>query len=256
MDGLVLLVAGVVGIGFLHGVLPDHGWPIAAAYALDRPNRWLAATVAGLIIGVGHLASSIALVLVFFWLQGTYDLVGSDLLRYASGSLLILLGVYEYVSDHDHGHGEHSHDHDHGHGDHDHEHDDHGHSHDNDDEHGHGHGHDHAHETDGGYVARVRDAVTTDERSLWNLGVVALALGVAHEEPIQIIAICGPTEYCLELMFIYSVAVIIAILVPTLLLVAGYERHREKVERLEPHLSTITAGVLVAMGLAFIFGVV
>lgn len=223
MEGFWLLAAMVVGIGFLHGVLPDHGWPIAAAYALEKPNRWLSGVAAGLIIGVGHLASSIALVLVFFWLQGTYDLVGSNALRYGSGTILILLGVYEYASDH-----------------------------------GHDHEHDHTADasTDGGRFERLKSGAMTSERSLWNLGLVALALGIAHEEPIQIIAICAGTPFCLELMLIYSVAVIIAILIPTLLLIAGYERHRERVERFEPHLSTITAVVLIAMGLAFITGLV
>jgi hypothetical protein len=51
------LVAGVIAIGFIHGVLPDHGWPIAATYALNRPRKWVSGTIAGLILGMGHLFS-------------------------------------------------------------------------------------------------------------------------------------------------------------------------------------------------------
>lgn len=87
------------------------------------------------------------------------------------------------------------------------------------------------------------------------LGTTALLLGFAHEEPIQILAICAGTVYCLELMLVYSLVVIIAILVPTLLLIAGYERHRETVERYTPYLPLLTATVLVGMGVAFITGV-
>jgi len=93
------------------------------------------------------------------------------------------------------------------------------------------------------------------EQGLRTLGVTALVLGFAHEEPIQILAICAGTEFCLELMLVYSLAVIVAILTPTLLLIAGYRSHRERVERYTPYLPTVTAAVLVAVGLAFIFGI-
>ena len=85
--------------------------------------------------------------------------------------------------------------------------------------------------------------------------MTALVLGFAHEEPIQILAICAGTAYCLELMLVYSLAVIVAILVPTLLLIAGYERNRERIERFTPHLPTITAAVLIVVGLGFVVGV-
>lgn len=210
MQEVAGLVAGVVGLGVLHGVLPDHGWPIAAAYALEQSNRWLYGIAAGLILGIGHLFSSIALVGAFFWLDSFADLAGSGWLTTVAGVVLISLGIYEYVGDgHDHA----------------------------------DHGHDHG-------------LLDTEGRTLWNIGLVALVLGFAHEEPIQIIAICAGTPYCLELMLVYSLAVIGAILAPTLLLIAGYERHRGTVERYTPHLSTVTAAVLVLMGLAFILGLV
>ena len=57
-------------------------------------------------------------------------------------------------------------------------------------------------------------------------------------------------------MVIYSLAVIVAIIAPTLLLIAGYERHRERIERYTPYLPAITATALIGMGLAFILGLV
>jgi len=255
---LVWLVAGVVGLGFLHGVLPDHGWPIAAMYALDRTNRYLYGFAAGLILGIGHLTSSIALVLAFFWLSSFTDIAESNLLGVAAGSVLVLLGLYEYRYGGHHHHDRE--DHDHGPEPHDHT-----------DDHGHGEGHDHDHrdpEAGGdGPLARVRAVIPgfgghdhhhgdeAETGSLWSIGAIALVLGFAHEEPIQIIAICAGSAYCLELMVVYSLAVIVAILVPTLLLIAGYERHRETVERYTPYLSTVTAAVLVLMGTAFVVGI-
>ena len=287
MEGQFGLFAAAFGLGLLHGVLPDHGWPIAAAYAIDRTNRWASGIAAGLIIGIGHLASSIALVLIFFWASGHYDLVGSPLLGYVSGTLLVLLGVREYFyggHHHDHSHGEEVHfGHDNcardGHEERD-GHDEHN-ERERSDDHanpadrrgviprlrtaiptfGYGDHHDHGDHERGGHDHGDHDhnghdhGADVEERSLRSLAVVAIALGIAHEEPIQIIAICAGTVFCLEAMIVYSLAVIVAILVPTLLLIAGYERHRETVERYTPHLSTLTAGVLILMGLAFIVGV-
>ncbi len=316
------VVAGVIVIGFIHGVLPDHGWPIAATYALGRKRRWLHGTVAGLVLGVGHLISSVVLVLAYFWFSQFAAFAEGPWMRYLAGTMLILLGVYEYRNgghgefghdhdhdnhdhhDHDSGHGhDHAHDgghehHDHGHDHHGHDHHDHTHAHDDGYDHHDHHAHDshdhhdhHAHDSHdhhdtqtnhthadahaappadtatNGILTRIQSALPGGgghqhlreehaERGLYALGVTALLLGFAHEEPIQILAICVGTAFCLELMLIYSIAVIIAILVPTLLLIAGYESHRETVEQYTPYLPTITAVVLVTMGLAFITGLI
>lgn len=285
------LVAGVVLIGFVHGVLPDHGWPIAATYALNRQRRWLSGFVAATILGVGHLISSVVLVLAYFWFSTFAEFAEGPWLRYVAGTLLILLGIHEYRhgghgmhdhDDHDHADG-HGHDHDHGssHG-HDRHAEDGHHTHNVEDGHHDQHDHDHYHTNGGerieevdahdhddaepGLLERIRAALPGGgghrhlseehaERGLFALGTTALLLGFAHEEPIQILAICVGTDSCLELMLIYSLAVIVAIIVPTLLLIAGYEHYRERIERYTPYLPMITAVVLVGMGLAFIAGV-
>ena len=275
------LVAGVVALGVVHGVLPDHGWPIAATYALDRSRKWLSGTVAALVLGVGHLVSSIVLVLAYFWFATFAAFAEGPYIKPLAGTLLVALGIYEFRTrneGHAHGHGGGSDD-GHGHAD--------GHTHveDSDDHHAHADdeygrdsshdhthdSHDHLHErrsqgdTDGGVLTGFRERLPDGghrhleaadaERGLRTLGVTALVLGFAHEEPIQILAICAGTEFCLELMLAYSLAVIVAILVPTLLLIAGYQSHRERVEQYTPYLPTITAAVLVGVGLAFIAGV-
>ena len=215
------LVAAVIGIGVMHGVLPDHGWPIAATYALRQRRRYLAGLVAGLVIGVGHLLSSIALVVVFLLLADAYDLHDAAWLPVTAGSLLVALGIWEFRSGYHQGHQHHHHGH--------------------------------------GLLARLHHAAekrlgSAEQRGLGQLALVAALLGIAHEEPVQILAICAGTSDCLALMVIYSLAVIVAILLPTLLLVAGYQRHRALVERHLPHLSLVTALILVAMGSWFILG--
>ncbi|WP_436347903.1 ABC transporter permease [Natronorubrum sp. FCH18a] len=294
------VVLGVIAIGFIHGVLPDHGWPIAATYALTKQHRWLYGFLAALILGVGHLVSSVVLVLAYFWFSTFADFANGPWLGYVAGTLLILLGIHEYrhgghgLDDHEHGHGEHGHaehehghhgrseenardghshhtdggseahsEHEHAHGGHDH------HEHDAHDHHTHDSNDHHDHDADRGFLERIRSALPGGgghqhlteehaERGLLALGTTALLLGFAHEEPIQILAICSGagTGLCLELMLIYSLAVIVAIILPTLLLIAGYERHRERIEGYTPYLPTITAAVLIGMGLAFIVGFV
>ncbi|ELY36194.1 hypothetical protein [Natronorubrum tibetense] len=277
------VVLGVIAIGFIHGVLPDHGWPIAATYALDKQRRWLYGFLAALILGVGHLVSSVVLVLAYFWFSSFADFADGPWLGVVAGTLLILLGIHEYrhgghgLDDHEHAHGGHDHSHDgHEHAHEEHAHD--GHSHHTDggseahSDHGYApsahdsHGH-HDHDDDRSLLERIRSALPGGgghqhltekhaERGLLALGTTALVLGFAHEEPIQILAICSGagTELCLELMLIYSLAVIVAIILPTLLLIAGYEHHRKRIERYTPYLPTITAVVLIGMGLAFIVG--
>ena len=253
------LVAAVMGLGVVHGVLPDHGWPIAATYALGYSQKWIRGTIAALILGVGHLVSSVALVLAYFWISRFAAFADGPYMKPLAGGLLIALGIYELISGgHGHTHG----DHDHGHDD-SHEHDEHDQGHDLSREHddqGHDHGHD-----DTGVLGRIRNRLPGGghmhptqahaEQGLLTLGATALVLGFAHEEPIQILAICAGTEFCLELMLLYSLAVIGAILAPTLLLIAGYKHHQERIEQYTPYLPTLTGIVLIGVGLAFVVGV-
>ncbi|RQG92904.1 ABC transporter permease [Natrarchaeobius halalkaliphilus] len=259
------LVVGVVVIGLVHGVLPDHGWPIAATYALNRNRRLLYGLLAAVILGAGHLISSVALVLAYFWFSSFAAFAEGPWLGYIAGTILIALGLSEYRhGGHAHGHHDGEKGHDHTHHDEHHE----GTTHDGHDHHHEDGGHSHVHHSaEPGLGTRVRRALPGGgghhhlseehaERGLMALGTTALLLGFAHEEPIQILAICVGTEACLELMVVYSLAVIVAIVTPTLLLIAGYEHHRDRIERFTPYLPTITAVVLVGMGLAFITGLI
>jgi len=238
------LLVGAVGLGAVHGVEPGHGWPVAASYALDQSNKWLYGFAASLVIGIGHLVSSIAMVAVFFYAKAYFELTqvnepltvpgGVEIggpVSIVAGVLLVGLGVREYV----HGHG-HSHD------GHDHDHDGHGHSHD-------GHEHDHArdHEHSG-------DASATADRGLLGIAWFAFVLGFAHEEEFEIIALCAGSTHCLELMGAYALTVIVGIVGLTMLLIAGYQHYEERVEQYTPYLPVFSAVVLVTMGVGFLLG--
>ncbi|WP_247729629.1 hypothetical protein [Halovivax limisalsi] len=268
------LFIGAIALGAVHGVEPGHGWPIAASYALDRTNKWVYGFAASLIIGVGHLISSIAMVGVFFYAKDYFNLTqvnepiaivgGIEIggpVSLVAGVLLIALGIREYVHGHSHG----SHD-DAGHSDqlnHDHQHDPDGHS---SQSHERGHAHDH---TDDGLVTRLKgfvpfvdggshshdDPEETADRGLLGIAWFAFVLGFAHEEEFEIIALCAGSTHCLELMGAYALTVIVGIVGLTMLLIAGYQHSEAKVERYTPYLPAFSAAVLSIMGLGFIIGV-
>lgn len=238
LDGTLSLFAGAVALGIVHGAEPGHGWPIAATYALDRNRTWFHGFAASFLLGLGHLVSSIAVVVVFFLAKDYFGLTQLGWVRYVAGVLLIALGIREYYYGHSHSH-DFGGDDDDGHSHDDHSHD--GHEH----EHGHGHdGHDHL------------SADDVDERGLWGIVTAAFVLGFAHEEEFEIIGLCLGSTYCLELMLVYAVAVLVALVALTLLLVAGFERYEGRVARLAEYFPTISAVVLILIGLGFLFGVV
>lgn len=253
-NGVVGLALGASALGLLHGLAPGHGWAIAASYALDKPNKWFYGAASSLILGIGHLISSIAMVLVYFFALSYFDLTQIGWMNYVAGGLLIALGIWQYFNGHDHSSEEHGNDH-------------------GEDSHAHDHGHNHAHTNSesSGMFARLRQAIpfvgSSDhshshgpseedaDRGLYGMAALAFALGFAHNEEFDIIAICTGSSYCLELMFLYAISVIVSLVGITLVLVAGYERYEDRLERYTEYLPTVTAVILVGMGIGFIAGI-
>lgn len=273
--GVLGPLLGAITLGLIHGLEPGHGWPAAASYALDRTNQWFYGFVSSFLLGVGHLVSSIAVVAVFFWAKSFFDLAQIGWMNYVAGGLLIILGIYEYQHDHDH--------------DHEHEEDEsvtgrrdetdekcaHCYIHGRDCAHdfGSAHGgeshnvrqsHGHAHVS--GPLARLKQLLpfvdrhtyepSTDasDRSLWGLVSFAFVLGFAHEEEFQIIALCAGSGACLELMVAYGLAVLVGLVGITMVLIAGYHRYEARVEQYAEYFPTVSAVVLVGMGIGFIIG--
>ncbi|SFS09861.1 High-affinity nickel-transport protein [Halomicrobium zhouii] len=239
------LLVGAILLGAVHGIEPGHGWPIAASYALDQSNKWLYGFAASFIIGVGHLVSSIAMVVAFFYAKGYFNLtqvnepvrlfgdvqIGGPV-SLVAGILLVLLGIREYRHGHSHAHGSHEEEHEHGH------------EHEHSDEELHHHSHDHR---SGSIVARLRGlvpfvdgahytAANATDRGLLGIAWFAFLLGFAHEEEFEIIALCTGSEYCLELMTAYAITVVVGIVGLTMVLIGGYHRYEETVERYTPYL--------------------
>jgi len=223
IEGLTALYVGATGLGLLHGVEPGHGWPVAAAWALARRHPWRAGILAATVIGIGHLISSIAVVIVFFAAKEYFALGETGWINWVAGGLLLVLAAWQLRAGLRGGHHHH-----------------HGHGHD----HGHGHGHHH------------HDAAPPPARAgLWALAVFAFTLGFAHEEEFQLIALCAGSEHCLTLMLTYALAVIVGLVALTLLLVAGMERFQHRLEHAQRNLTLLSAAILALMGVGFLAGV-
>jgi ABC-type nickel/cobalt efflux system permease component RcnA len=241
------LLVGAVALGAIHGVEPGHGWPVAASYALDQSNKWVYGFAASLIIGIGHLISSLAMVVAFFYAKDYFDLAQANEpipvgtiqiggpVSIIAGVLLIGLGIREYTRGHSHDHSNEAHA-------------------------SHDHGHD-------GLVSRLKSHLPlvsghsrtelddAADRGLLGIAWFAFVLGFAHEEEFEIIAICSGSTHCLELMTAYAVTVILGIVSLTLALIGGYEHFEEQVEAYTPYLPAFSMVVLVGMGIGFITGV-
>jgi ABC-type nickel/cobalt efflux system permease component RcnA len=217
-DTLIGLFAGAAGLGVLHGAEPGHGWPVAAAWALARRAPRTAGVLAATVIGLGHLVSSIAVVVLFFAAKQWLDLGELGWIDWVAGGLLLALAAWQLRAGL---RGEHHHHH-------------------------HGHAHGHAH----GDAAEPSPAA-----GLGALAAFAFTLGFAHEEEFQIIALCAGSDYCLELMLTYALAVIGALIVLTLLLVAGMGRFRHRLDHAQRALTLLSAAILAAMGVGFLAGV-
>jgi len=250
------LVVGAVALGIIHGIEPGHGWPVAASYALDQYNKWVYGLTASLIIGVGHLISSMMMIAVFFYtktyfkltrindpvtIAGTVEIGGS--VSIVAGVLLVFLGIREYRHSHTHASGD-GHDHEHTKG--------------------------HSHQkvtTSPGLWLRVRSVLpllstddqrnrdTRAERGILSIAWFAFVLGFAHEEEFEIIAMCAGSTHCLELMTAYALTVIAGIVSLTLLLIAGHQHYEQRVERYSSTLPVFSAIVLTVMGIGFVLGV-
>ncbi|MFB6254261.1 MAG: hypothetical protein ABEI06_06615 [Halobacteriaceae archaeon] len=248
----IALFGLAIGLGFAHGIEPGHGWPVAATYALDKPNKWASGLLASSLLGIGHLISSIAMVAVFFWAKTYFNLGQAKWMNYVAGILLILLGVYEYRHGHSHAESDHSHE--------DETHSSHTHT-DSESDHDHNHDHDENSGKLGGltqyipFVGSHHHMHKEDaERGLVGIAGFAFVLGFAHEEEFEIIGLCLGSQYCLQLMLVYAFTVIVGIVGLTLLLIAGYNRYEETVERYATYFPHISAAILIIMGFGFIVG--
>jgi len=222
---------GVVMIGLLHGFEPGHGWPVAVLYSMKRRNAVASAALSSSVIGIGHLASSIAVVVAYVLLQKWLNFE-APWIKYVAAALLLVLAFKlfrEKVADLERQHG---------------------HSHPGDPETEHEHEHEHPGQGWHTHKHKHRAAVVL---SLLGLASFAFILGFAHEEEIALLALVAGGLNAWVLMLAYGVSVLLGLIVATITGVKVYKRFQPRLARYEKYIPKISAGLLVVMAVAIIF---
>jgi len=222
---LLLGAAGAVAV--LHSILPDHWVPLAV---VGRTQRWSLLRVARVsaLASAGHVLASVVLagIIAAIGLQFQRQLETQQ--GHIVGAVLVLTGVGFLMW----GLTGHGHDHDH------------------DYDHGHGHGHDHADDAD--------DAAPVPQQTVARrLAAIAVPFGVAASPDLTILPVAlaasavgrGAVVGVIGVFAVLTMATFIGLTV--LATLAGYQI---KGEWLEHHATTITALVLIAIGVVAYVG--
>jgi nickel/cobalt transporter (NicO) family protein len=220
---------GVILLGLLHGFEPGHGWPVAVLYSIRRKNKILSATVSSFVIGVGHLISSVAVVVAYVLLQKWINF-DAPWLKYVAAALLLFLAFKmcrEKVEDTQHGH-----------------------SHPEAPEIEHEHEHEHAGQSLHTHKHKHGPAVAL---SLLGLASFAFILGFAHEEEIALLALVAGGLNAWILMISYGVSVLLGLMVVTIVGVKIYKQFQPKLARYEKYIPKISAAILAVMAIVVIF---
>ena len=218
-------------IGLLHGFEPGHGWPVAVLYSMKKRNVVASATLSSFIIGIGHLASSIAVVIAYVLLQKWLHFE-TPWIKYVAAALLLVLAFKlfrEKVDDLERQHG---------------------HNHPGNPEIEHEHEHEHPGQGLAVHHHKHQAAVVM---SLLGLASFAFILGFAHEEEIALLALVAGGLNAWILMVAYGVSVLLGLTVATIVGVKVYKQFQPKLAHYEKYIPKISAGLLVVMAIIIIF---
>lgn len=261
---LALLLLGSATVAVVHSILPDHWVPLAV---VARTQRWSLARVGGIsaLAAGGHVVASLVLAgmvaVVGLRFQQLIDTQQGHLV----GSVLVLTGL-GFLAWGLAGHGHvHSHDNEGGHS---HEHDPHEHEHDTpalqDPAHGHAHAHQgvvhsHAH-SHAVFIARQQDRLARASRQgtvAGRLATIAVPFGVAASPDLTILPIALAASAYGTAAVVSSLAIFAALTIGTfvgLTVVATAAGYQFRGEWLEKHSNTITAIVLIVIGVVAFIG--
>lgn len=203
---------------------------MAVLYSMKRRNAVASATLSSLVIGIGHLVSSVAVVVAYVLFREWLDF-DAPWLKYVAAALLLVLAVKlfrEKVDDLERQHG---------------------HSHPDSPEMEHEHEHEHADQGRHSHKHRHRAAVAL---SLAGLAAFAFVLGFAHEEEIALLALAAGGLNAWALMLCYGVAVLLGLMVATLAGVKLYRQFEPKLSRYERYIPKVGALLLVVMAVTIV----
>ncbi len=225
-------LVGVVAIGLMHGIEPGHGWPVAVLYSVRQRNRTLGAVLSSSIIGVGHLISSIAIVVAYVLLHSVLDFE-APWLKYVAAGILLLLAIKLWREKPDGLEKQH------------------GHIHENSPDVEHRHAHEHPGQ--GRHIHQHKHSLAI-ALSLWGLAWFAFILGFAHEEEFALLALAASGIDAWVLMVSYGVAVLLGLVAITMACVKIYREFQPKLVRYERYVPRVSAAILIIMAVLVVFG--
>jgi nickel/cobalt exporter len=218
-------LVGVLMIGLLHGLEPGHGWPVAMLYSVRKRNPTFSAILSSGVIGLGHLISSVAVVIAYVLLSKWLDFE-APWLKYIAAGVLLLLAIKLWREKPDSLEKQH------------------GHIHENFPEIEHEHEHEpHTH------LHKHSLGVTL---SLWGLTSFAFILGFAHEEEFALLALVASGINAWVLMISYGLAVLSGLIIVTVASVRIYKVLQPRLLRYERYVPRVSAGILFVMAILII----
>lgn len=222
---------GVVMIGLLHGLEPGHGWPVAVLYSMKKRSPLFSATVSSGIIGIGHLISSIVVVVGYVLLQTWLDFE-TPWIKYVAAGLLLILAYRMFREKTDEQERQH------------------GHIHETRPKTKHRHEHEHPGQGQHSHMHRHAAEVAL---SLWGIVSFAFVLGFVHEEEFALLALVAGGANAWLLMISYGVSVLLGLIVVTLIGVKVYKHLQPKLSQYERYIPKAGAAILAAMAIVIIF---
>lgn len=233
-----VVIISVMFIGFLHGLEPGHGWPVAVLYSIRKDRPWVYGIVTSSIISFFHFISSITVVVAYILLISLIT-IPVIILTYVSVAILMIMAIIffrekttseqeELIMT----------------------------------QHGHVHQdlksdtveHVHAHEHPGKKShTHMHKHTKTTALTLGGIAIFALVLGFAHEEEFAILGLAVGGVDPLTLMLAYATSVVIALIGITLLCIKAYERIHYRIRQYEKYIPKITGLTLFALALTMLF---
>ncbi|MFH1031222.1 MAG: nickel/cobalt transporter [Chloroflexota bacterium] len=222
---------GVAMLGLLHGFEPGHGWPVAVLYSMSKRNAIANATLSSFVIGIGHLVSSIAVVIAYVLLQRWLNFE-APWLKYVAAALLLGIAFKMYREKVDNLESQHGHNHP--------------------DTPEIQHEHEHEHPGQGRHTHKHRHKLAV-ALSLLGLASFAFVLGFAHEEEIALLALVAGGLNAWVLMVSYDVMVLLGLIAATIIGVLVYKQFQARLARYEKYIPKIGAALLVLMAVIIVF---
>lgn len=222
---------GVIAIGLLHGLEPGHGWPVAVLYSMKKSKPVFSAVLSSSIVGMGHLISSIAVVVAYFLLRQWLNFE-APWLKYLAAGVLVVLALRLFLEKTDDLARQH------------------GHLHENQPDTA--HTHEHEHPGRGTHIHQHKH-IAGVALSLWGLASFAFVLGFAHEEELALLALITGGVNAWVLMISYGLAVLLGLIAVTVAGVKIYKALHYRLERYEKYVPRISAAILVALAIVVLF---